>query len=64
MVNVDIVHGKFTHEGIEFSKIRNSDKSELGGNKEFQGDIGTSENKLTYTVTNGNINIIGLDNNQ
>lgn len=64
MVDIDIVHGKFSHEGIDFTKVRNSDKNEYGGNKEFHGDIGTSENKLTYTVTNGNVNIIALEKNQ
>jgi len=61
-ISTDIVHGKFTHEGIDFSKIKGDrDDKNYSGFKEFDASIGNSEAKLKYSVTNGNISIIALE---
>lgn len=54
-INSSSVHGKFTYEGLEFTKVRSTDK------KDFEGDIGTSTSKIKFSTTNGNVNIISVE---
>ncbi len=61
LISTDIVHGKFTHEGIDFTKIKDREDKNSKSTKEFDGAIGTSDVKLKYSVTNGNISIIALE---
>ena len=60
-ISTDIVHGKFTHEGIEFTKVKDRDDKNYSSTKEFDGSIGNSDAKLKYSVTSGNISIIALE---
>ncbi|CAN5456233.1 hypothetical protein BH10BAC5_BH10BAC5_10010 [soil metagenome] len=62
-VTANVMHGKFTHEGIEFTKVKNNSEKDNFGEKDFYGEIGTSGSKLRFNITNGNINITSLEKN-